>query len=1619
MRVNNNLSKRLRVRLLAAACAATCTVPAPASSLDRIDREAAVAIGKQMLAVDPAAGAAALPPAASAQPRFRNVVQTLPGGMRGKVLTPEGLARTHLAQLDGGRAKRAGDMLELLDVSALRNGAHIVRFGTRVHGVEVFRRSVGVLVDGEQALRAVSGVWPPVEEASIAKAAPAWPLQAQDALASALAAYGFEPAAARAEVTPVRSEGGYLAMSLAPSVTGAKGERLQSSRARQVLFPLAGKLLPAWYVETVVGVDAQPEADYYAHVVDARNGEILFRHHQAEHAEFKWRVWADPTPPYLPQPNPHGRNQMPYDGTAPNGTIPPTVPANLVTLENAPFSFGDPWLVAGATVTTGNNAEAYIDVNNDGYEPGIDLRSPVFPVAGPDPDAYDPGQDPAASPAQREAAVRQMFYMVNWTHDWYYDAGFDEASGNAQQDNFGRGGIGGDSIRAEGQDNTNSGNITCAPNCSDNANMSTPADGGRPRMQMYTFSPRSTASFSLTAPSAATYAVGLPGWSTLGFDVSGTVVQALDGSGTPAGSTATDGCTAYTNAGAVAGRIAFVDRGNCDFVVKARMAIDAGAIGVLVGNVATSGSPATPPTMGCTAGSVCPPPEFPALSLNLADADALRAALGGTTAGRMLREIGVRPDGTVDNQIIAHELGHYISNRLIENASGLTTNMARGLGEGWGDFHSLLFTTRDMDINVPQNPNWTGVYPVATYATGNFFHGLRRYPYSTNRNVNPLMLRHIQTGVALPAMPPPLFTGDNAAVHNTGEVWAAALWECYVTLLRAHPFSEAQDRMKRYLINGYKMTPAAPLLTEARDALLAAASAEDTADFQRFAYAFASRGMGVGAQTPDRFGSTNAGTVEDYSTTGGRVAFGDVVADDDGTCDNDGVLDNGEGGTIRIPWNNVGWSPLYGSTLQVFSDYPGLTFSGNASTLVNVPATGPFTGTQVSIPVELRGAPLDSVITLTVNASDPALIAPASAQVPLRVDYDDAPASATVDTFDTSALAWSLRLTDGAAANKDWRVVDDDGRKVAHGPAAGAVGVAWMESPAIAVGNGPFALTLAHRHAFESDGTHYDGGVVELSTDGGNTWMPIDGSPSIFGGVLSDCCSNPLQGRPALVGDSAGYPAYTSTTIDLGTTYAGQTVHLRFGVAEDEAVGTAGWDIDSVSVTGATNLPFPRRRWQAQVCPNATTANIAVNPTTLSAAAPAGATATATLSIGNQGQAHLHWSIAEAAAPAASPGKASPSHDGAGGAVAGMLAPCDTPADIGWLAVNPAAGTAPASGASAVVVSFDAFGLGAGDHTAHLCIDSSDPVDPRTTVPVTFSVSNVAPSFVSTPVATAAEGQAYVYDIQVTDPSLSDALVVSVVQAPAWLALDATPGSRSASLTGTPSASDAGNHTVVLRVSDGTLEAQQSFTVSVNAAPRFTSTPPTLAVRASPYSYAVTTTDANADDVSTITATTLPDWLGLVDAGDGSAVLSGTPNLDDVGSHAVVLRVTDTGGLVAEQSFTITVERGNAAPVAVGSIAARVDDEGTTVVLDVSPAFSDADAGDVLTYAADGLPPGLAIDADSGLIAGELGFDSAGTYQVTITATDAAGAFATQAFAWTVNDVTRAPRIFGNGFESD
>jgi hypothetical protein len=91
--------------------------------------------------------------------------------------------------------------------------------------------------------------------------------------------------------------------------------------------------------------------------------------------------------------------------------------------------------------------------------------------------------------------------------------------------------------------------------------------------------------------------------------------------------------------GAVAGKIAFIDRGNCNFTVKVKNAQNAGALAVIIGNVSSSNDPTNPPGMGGSDDTI----TIPSVSLNLADADTFRAQLGNAIIASILVDVMISP----------------------------------------------------------------------------------------------------------------------------------------------------------------------------------------------------------------------------------------------------------------------------------------------------------------------------------------------------------------------------------------------------------------------------------------------------------------------------------------------------------------------------------------------------------------------------------------------------------------------------------------------------------------------------------------------------------------------------------------------------------------------------------------------------------------------------------------------------------------------------------------------------------------------------------------------------------------------------------------------------------------
>ncbi len=129
-----------------------------------------------------------------------------------------------------------------------------------------------------------------------------------------------------------------------------------------------------------------------------------------------------------------------------------------------------------------------------------------------------------------------------------------------------------------------------------------------------------------------------------------------------------------------------------------------------------------------------------------------------------------------------------------------------------------------------------------------------------------------------------------------------------------------------------------------------------------------------------------------------------------------------------------------------------------------------------------------------------------------------------------------------------------------------------LTSPAIILPAGNNTLTLHFNNAqdIEANGEVgcWDGGLLEISTDEGSSFVSIDNNK-----LLTDPYDGSLQSNSLLAGQKAwcGNPqSYLESIIDLGD-YLDQTILLRFRLVTDTAVGFDGWDIDDIKIQSCAN----------------------------------------------------------------------------------------------------------------------------------------------------------------------------------------------------------------------------------------------------------------------------------------------------------------------------------------------------------------------------------------------------------------------------------------------------------------
>jgi hypothetical protein len=542
--------------------------------------------------------------------------------------------------------------------------------------------------------------------------------------------------------------------------------------------------------------------------------------------------------------------------------------------------------------------------------------------------------------------------------------------------------------------------------------------------------------------------------------------------------------------------------------------------------------------------------------------------------GRMQMYIFPRPNPArssgLDHDVLLHELTHGTSNRLHNNATGLSSTMARGMGEGWSDFYArALLSTATEDPNA--------IYPTAGWLTfllwhyNNYYYGIRRFPYAVMSNVgangnphNPLTFADIDpsqmntTNGAFPINPYILNIANE--VHNVGEVWAIALLEVRARYINRLGFAVGNQRFLQFVTDGMKLDPVNPTLLQGRDSIIAAANAGGgtTDDIQDIWIGFATRGMGMSAQV---INSGLFAVVESFDVpwiaAGSRTITGESILN--------GNLDPGELVTVSLCLTNPS-SAASKSIIGALQASGKVTSPSGPQSYGTIPA---MTSVCRSFSFTVN-AYCGEAITATLQTQESG-----GGVLPINYSFDVGTLlppsfSENFDAVTAPALpaGWTTSVVTGfpnpwvtAASSPD----TPPNKAFIGNPAL--VTDSALVSPVITLPPVASRLTFSNFYNLESG---IDGGVLEIALAPANQYPFQDissGGSFVTGGYTGNLAAglaNPISGRRTWTGNAG---SYLTTTVSMDPFHAAKNVQLRWRMGSSNAGSAPGWSIDSITIS--------------------------------------------------------------------------------------------------------------------------------------------------------------------------------------------------------------------------------------------------------------------------------------------------------------------------------------------------------------------------------------------------------------------------------------------------------------------
>jgi len=498
---------------------------------------------------------------------------------------------------------------------------------------------------------------------------------------------------------------------------------------------------------------------------------------------------------------------------------------------------------------------------------------------------------------------------------------------------------------------------------------------------------------------------------------------------------------------------------------------------------------------------------------------------GGSGRMQMYLWTGGTPnrDGDVDNGIVVHEFGHGLSNRLTGGGSGGCLGNAEQMGEGWSDYYGLMFTQDWATATVTtgfNSPRGIGTYALFQPPTGL---GIRGQRYCTDFTVN--------NRVYLASLP--------VGPHPRGEIWCATLWDMTWNIINQvnninpnlYNFAAGGGNViaMKLVTEGMRLQQCSPGFISGRNAILQADQVLYGGLYNCAIWeAFRRRGMGAFASE----GSTASVTdqVPDFTPP---LTLGATVS------------------ATTIP---EGSNLTYTNSLTTCSAVSGYTLRDTLPTNVTYVSGGVYDAPNRVVSFAVNQGVGTTNYPFIVNVNNGSYFAPVTL-------FNETVATATIPaawTVTTPAgNPWIVSTTVSNSAPNSFYVQNM--------AVSGDQRIATTASFAIPLNSYP-ELSFFHRWNTE-DG--WDGGVVEVSTNGGTTWTDLGTQMTLNGynGGLGAAPTNALSGRPAFTGLQA---TFINTKVNLAP-YNGQSVMLRFRFGSDDnttaPTAPEGWWVDDITLS--------------------------------------------------------------------------------------------------------------------------------------------------------------------------------------------------------------------------------------------------------------------------------------------------------------------------------------------------------------------------------------------------------------------------------------------------------------------